>query len=228
MSKLLVLFVIGLLILVGYQYCVEGYRFKRTGDAYQLATEAMTKGEGFQEMNLPLRTLRVAVVTNAWVSDEHIRVNFADASALLEEQVGVRLKVVRIFHDSTQTTRSLLRLQRFLRGFRKNNPDFDIIAAVSLPASDDEETPCELGIFCSSIAMINEGRNIVFLALYKETIAHEIGHAFLGNCHSPRGIMRPTPSDRYFSIADREKILRNKWKDFRRNPSPIETCLGLC
>lgn len=202
--------------------------WKNHDPEYQLTHDVLNETE-FQKANYPLRTLRVAVVAREWVGDEFVRGTFQETSQLLEAQVGIRLEVT-IFHEPAWTTRSLFRMHHVLKQFRVAHPEFDIVAGISLNSMEDEKQWwCDNEGGVCTIGMVNEWRNVALLTLYPTLIVHEIGHMFTESpWHSPIGALRSPAQTPYFSIADRERILSNKWKDFKRQPWFLETCLGFC
>lgn len=165
----------------------------------------------FRAENQPVRTLRVAVLMNDASLEHFARGVFQDASDHFEQQVGIRLQVT--FHRGPAwETRSFFPIHSTLREFRAEHPEYDLVFGVAL-THDNDERPCLFG--SCFIGMIDDGRNIALLTLSRQVILHEIGHAFLGIWHSPSGIMLPVPEGEYFTVANREEILRNKWQDFR-------------
>lgn len=179
------------------------------------SVETMLSRPDFRSDNLPIRTLRVAVIANEWVGRDFTVATFRDASELLYSQVGIRLEVVLFTDEPKFGTRSFLPIHHVLRVFRRTHRDFDFIVGVSL-TYDNNERPCFFGT--CYVGMVDDGRNIALLTLSRTVIVHEIGHLFLGIGHSPAGIMRPMSEGDYFSVKDREIILENKWKEFRDGP----------
>lgn len=177
--------------------------------------EGLLEEKVFQRENLPIRVLFVAIIVDADGSDDRVHAVIEESSALLVRQVGIRLEVV-VYREKLHA-RTIKESHRFLRKFRTEHPDFDIIAAVSRNGSDDPDE-CPNKRFCR-IASISEERNIAMLDLYAAIFIHEIGHGF-GAFHSQSGVMMEYPTTPYFSPADREIVLRHKWKVFRDDIFP--------
>lgn len=165
----------------------------------------------FRSENLPIRTLKVAVIANEWVGDDFVLVTFRQASDLFEKQAGIRFAVT-LYNGSEWNTRSFFPIHLALREFRSVHRDYDIIIGISLAFSNDDR-PCFFG--SCYVGMIDDGRNIALLTLSRQVVLHEVGHAFLGIWHSSSGVMKHVPESEYFSVSNRKKILREKWKDFR-------------
>ncbi|MDO8521182.1 MAG: hypothetical protein Q7S52_03640 [bacterium] len=164
----------------------------------------------FREENLPIRTLRVAVIVSGFESDEHVRGAFSRASEIFETQTGIRFAVT-IYREPEWKTHSFFQIHPVLREFRKTHLEYDIIVGASLRFPRKDQW-CFLGTCYDG--MIDDGRNIAILQLVPTTIVHEVGHAFLGIWHSTSGIMTPSVESAYFTHGDRKKILRRKWKSF--------------
>ncbi|OGZ05757.1 MAG: hypothetical protein A3C93_00625 [Candidatus Lloydbacteria bacterium RIFCSPHIGHO2_02_FULL_54_17] len=184
--------------------------FDKDDPEYQ-SVAGMIQDPEFRQGNLPVRTLRVAVIANEWVGDDFVLATFRDASESFERQVGIRFEVT-LFKGPKWETRSFAYIHGALREFRVEHPEYDLVFGVSL-AYDNDERPCLFG--SCYVGMIDDGRNIALLTLSPQIILHETGHAFLGIWHSPYGVMKPIPEGEYFSVANRRRILRNKWDDFR-------------
>ncbi len=171
----------------------------------------MLEDADFRQSNLPIRTLRVAVIANEWVGDDFVLATFRDASESFERQAGIRFEVT-LFKGPKWETRSFSYIHGALREFRTEHPEYDLVFGVAL-TYDNDERPCLFG--SCFVGMIDDGRNIALLTLSSQIVLHEAGHAFLGIWHSPYGVMKPIPEGEYFSVADRQRILRNKWDDLR-------------
>ena len=177
--------------------------------------ERLLEEKVFQRENLPTRVVSVAIVVDADISDDNVHAVVEESSALLMRQVGIRLEAV-IYREKLHA-RTIKELHQFLRKFRAEHPDFDFIAAVSRNGSDDPDE-CPNKRLCR-IASIAEDRNIAMLDLYAKVLIHEIGHGF-GAFHSQSGVMMAYPTTVFFSPADRETVLRHKWKVFRDDIFP--------
>ena len=170
----------------------------------------------FIAKNLPVRTLEVAVVVSGWMSDESIRWEFEAASELLRAQVGIALHVT-VFREPVFGSRAFHVVHATLRDFRKTHPDFDIVVGLSLPEGAESYT-CFLGFCFTGMIDPSVMNNFVIFTLSRDVIIHELGHVFLGIFHSERGVMMPSSEGVYFTLDDRERILRNKWKYLRHVP----------
>ncbi len=184
----------------------------------------------FQQENLPLRTLRVAVLTESIGEDAQLSTAFTDASALLEQQVGIRLDI-KIFHDLPWRGRSLFAIHRQVEQFRETHQEFDIVVGVALTFNNSEAW-CwhneEKGFDECIGGMVKEARNIALHTILSVLIAHEFGHTFLGIWHSKGGLMESFPVDKYFLESDRKRVLQNKWKDFHQRPNLLKRCFSFC
>lgn len=185
--------------------------FNKDDPRYQ-SVEPLLLHPDFRSAHLPIRTLRVAVIMDESVEEDLARATFREASDLLLQQVGIQLEVTFFANRLKRSTRSFFPIHRALRQFRELHSDYDVIAGLS-PTSSDDERPCFLG--SCYLGMVDDGRNIALVTLSHTVIIHEVGHLFLGIGHSSSGVMKAIPENDYFSVANRKKILKNKWKDFR-------------
>lgn len=168
----------------------------------------------FLRQNQPVRTLEVLLVIDETTSEHIARSIIESASHHLDRQIGVRLRVSRV-ETVVWGTRSFGGIHRELKALRKRYPGHDIVIGVTLR---DEEwfDDCPPRTNCAW-GKTYEWRNIVLRKLYPEVLAHEVGHTLTPGkiFHSPKGLMTATDNERYLSIRDRERMLRNKWRDYR-------------
>jgi hypothetical protein len=166
----------------------------------------------FQAQNKPMRILHLAVVYEEGMTEQSIRTAFAGASLLLEEQVGITLEVTLFTREKFQA-RSFQGVRRDMRLFHETHPDHDLYVGIILRENFEERCRDKM----CTIAQIGIGwRDIAILELEQNAITHEIGHAFLREIfHAPVGIMAEPISGDYFTRANRESILRSKWRNFR-------------
>lgn len=182
--------------------------------------EREVNDQEFQKQNLPIRTLRAVVYIEEDASEETIRDAILDASQLLERQVGVVLAVVEV-KKIKWLAPSFGGVNRDLSELRNQHPQADILIGVVFSFTDFLEA-CDHGDPRNCVVgETHEWRNIVLHSLTREVIAHEIGHTLLWRkwLHSPGGLMTLMHENPYLSIADRERILRLKWRDYHKKPA---------
>jgi hypothetical protein len=180
-------------------------------DEYRTVREDR-KNPAFQAENKPMRILSLAVVYEEGVTEESIRSAFADASFLLEDQVGVKLELT-LFARKKFEARSFGGVRRDMNLFHETHPDHDLYVGVISPTNFEEQCIRNL---CVEAEISIGWRHVAVKLLKPNFIAHEIGHALLQEAfHSPTGLMGVPVSGNYFTRANRKTILRNKWRNFR-------------
>ena len=178
------------------------------------SVESLLEKESFRQSNLPVRTLRIAVVVSGLVDGEHVTSIFRDASNLLEQQVGVRFAVT-LYYEKAWETNSMQEIFSVLKVQQIERSDLEHELFFGVPKSYLPSClfPCKYTARETQVGGILNGRYVALLHLSRKHIIHEVGHAF-GVEHSPSGLMASVPLSEYFSVADREMLLKNKWKKF--------------
>lgn len=194
-------------------------------DPDQRTVERFMHDPAFQEKNLPIRVLRVVVLAGAYYDEETARDALGVASRLLKEQVGVELVIVHSEYRHWQT-RTYMGVHAELERARREHPDADV--AIGFFRYDREEDACD-GRGTCIIGLTLAARNIAVTTSDYLTIVHEFGHVLMPlEPHAPRGIMtadaRAPDRSAYFTLRNREIILREKWRDLNmtidRIPAP--------
>lgn len=166
--------------------------------------------------NLPIRTLSVTVLLGEHEELVDVQYQFIGASELLREQVGVVLDVTYVRKPSW-TPRSFFDLAFKTTRAGYKHPNANLLVGIGL-LPKEEEWSCHVGSNgvkrCVAGVYLGNG-TIIFRRLDPSIIAHEIGHAFIGLGHSPTGVMTSGTESRYFSVADRKRFLKKKWKTTR-------------
>ncbi len=166
----------------------------------------------FQEENLPLRTLRLGVFLDSTYSGEDVVPLVDEASTALEEQLGIHLEVVYNRPINLEKRECNLMLDK-LHSFVLHVPDSVDVAVAFVSFKFPGSLFMWKGVIDDSY------RRYIILRGSTKELVHEIGHCFiLSHSHSSNGVMKSTPSTTYFSPADREEILKNKWRNFNEKP----------
>lgn len=197
---------------------------RNTGDADQ-TVERLLNDPKFQSENLPIRTVDVAVFADTFLGEEDARRAVEAASQLLEQQVGIRLRVTYLETVAWQKrdTNTVLdhELEHLLRG---NDFDLAIGFTYSFSARDLECKETSADSTCI-VGRTVDWRYIHVRVTDPAILAHEVGHAFLRVCgHSPTGLMRSVVTSQYLSLMDRAAMLKNKQMNFKRDLFLSERC----
>ncbi|MCR4290293.1 MAG: hypothetical protein NUV86_08565 [Candidatus Scalindua sp.] len=179
-------------------------------------TETTVKSQlnilAFQEENLPIRTLRLGVFLDSTYSGEEIAHLVDEASTALEEQLGIHLEIVYNRPINLEERECDLMLDELQDSALRVPDSVDVaVAFVSfkIPGS----------LFMWKGVIDDSYRRYIILRGSTKELVHEIGHCFiLSHSHSSNGVMKSAPSTIYFSPADREEILKNKWRNFNEKP----------
>ena len=171
----------------------------------------------FQAENLPIRELRV------WVYyEDYCQIN--KLSDLMEAQVGIRLNMTKYTPVEWESIGLLSRIEQMYD--INNSTDFDI--AIGFGHLTGPEAFMMLLGMPMAFGMIDDTyrRFITLKTMETEITLHEIYHSvILNHAHSLTGVMPALdfkifpglPSlnmGNYLTKADREEVLRNKWRDF--------------
>ncbi|MDH5203079.1 MAG: hypothetical protein OEZ31_09900 [Nitrospirota bacterium] len=186
----------------------------------------------FQQENLPVRTIRVAIANDNSREEQEINALLQEASNSLREQVGIELNRVmtKPIKWSTRTPEGMV------EDMRKNfstleKRQFDIaIASVTYTASDKGlqllglilPIPVWDGCIDSTYR-----RYIVIKKLDKNILLHEIFHSLIfSEDHDTGGVMHavqiqivpgvPLNITEYLTPEDRKESLKNKWRNFNQ------------
>lgn len=184
--------------------------------------EHMMSDPAFQRENLPIRTLRVAILADERFSEETVRQIFNDVSRDLVMQVGIALEVVGWRVEQLPNKDSAAVFRR-LRRHCPRFPSHDIVIGITIDEAGTEEWDGDRHIIGRANHLF---RSIHLRALGRHVIIHEIGHLLLGPLvdHSPTGVMHKHAIVPFFSRRDRARILQRKWDDLRacgtQDPSP--------
>lgn len=189
----------------------------KTGEDELTSVEPVLGSAEIEKENLPVRSLRVVVFSNANEPLSYIEFQFERASELLRQQVGVRLEVTHV-HATSWTPRTLVGLMLKTNEKAYAYPSNDIVIGIALAPTDEEKNchefisgrtkNCTAGIAFSSHAIVLQNIDVQY-------IVHEIGHLFIGMGHSLSGAMQGVVESPYFSVADRKRFLDKKWKNTR-------------
>lgn len=168
----------------------------------------MLGNEQFKKENLPIRTVRIAVIADTTYDEWFVREMFFQASTSLENQVGIRLEIVHFAHGKLPH-RSVNKTFMMLAHKCIRLPVHDITIGITYipPAEDDMnmEMPSKIGVANHLLG------NIHLRGLYPTLIVHEVGHLLLGHTgHSLAGVMFTPAQNIYFTITDRRIILSRK------------------
>jgi hypothetical protein len=189
------------------------------------------KDHEFQAQNLPVRTLRILLLTDGSDNKSKI-INLIDrCSQLIEGQVGIRLEIVawkNIDWNDTDWKSKLLTvrmLKKIANRTRSDRGRFDIaIAFTSLTLFGDGV----LGLFGGTwLGVIDDTyrRYIIVKLLDPYVLMHELFHAFIfSEAHSMTCIMSTGfyPIGKnclWLGMKDRMEVLRNKQRDFSIKPN---------
>jgi hypothetical protein len=184
------------------------------------------KDPEFQAQNLPVRVLRIFVLTDSTHDKSKITKFIDQCSHVIEEQVGIRLEIVEWKNIDWNDTdwKSKLLTVRILKNIanrtRNDRGRFDIaIAFTGLSLFGDGV----LGLFGGTwLGVIDDTyrRYIVVKLLDPYVLIHELFHAFIfSEAHSMTCIMATGfyPLGRHclwLGNKDRVEVLKNKQRDF--------------
>jgi len=188
------------------------------------------KDKEFQAENLPIRTLRVLVLTDGTYDKSKITKLIDQCSQLVEEQVGIGLEIVdwkNIDWNDLDWKGKLLTvriLKNVANKARSDRDRFDIaIAFTGLSLLGDGV----LGLFGGTwLGVIDDTyrRYIIVKLLDPYVLMHELFHAFIfSEAHSMTCIMATGfyPLGKnclWLGTKDRMEVLRNKQRDFSKKP----------
>lgn len=176
----------------------------------------------FQRENLPVRVLRVLVMSDGTYKEAEIEKFVAKCSGLSEVQVGLKLVIwgwhpIRWGTERNVVPKMIVRMVEETWGKRE---DFDI--AVGLTFFESFEGPDKLMLGAIDTFF---WRYILVRELDPQVLLHELFHAFLPEkAHAQEWVMRemkhPYGSEWYWlRPEERKEILQNKWRDFNVMPA---------
>lgn len=172
----------------------------------------------FRAQNLPMRTLKIAVLADPRLSEETVRRAFADASHDLSMQVGIAIKIVWWGTETLPNNDSSAVFRR-LRALCPRVPAHEIAIGITLEEAGQEEWVGDMRIIGRANHLFH---SIHLRSLRRHVILHEIGHLLLGPLagHSQVGVMHERAVTPFFSLRDRSLVLERKWGDLSACWSP--------
>lgn len=163
---------------------------------------------------LPIRTLRVLVVTDNSHDLAEITKSVGEASGVLKKQIGIELHILPspILVNWKEERITFEELQKISS---EREGEFDI--AIGFGRQLPEQVPAYTEAMNESIYR----RFIISMSTHPWLLAHEVGHSFIFcHVHSVSGLMQAYGSvfmganEYTFAKEDREEALRNKWRKF--------------
>jgi len=193
--KLAIVIIIGLLL--------------TTGCATIGTVKSLLDEPSFQQENLPVRELKLAVATDGSRSRKNIEELIKKTSDLMEKQVGVRLIISHWFDIYWRSKDWDEMTDIFAARVQNCKNEFDV--AVGFTNWN----------MVRSQAFVKKNRYIIIRNFTVHAFAHELGHAFLVG-HSRSGLMAPNTgpfsgATDFFTAEDRERVLINKWRNFTKD-----------
>lgn len=196
-----------------------------------LASCATVKGHvhdaDFRAENLPLREVRVLVVTDGSHGRDQIDQLIWECSRVFDEQVGIRfvpIEYISIQWEKRDPTSMLEKLFNAAEGH-----EFDLAIGFTRWNVGEGLMRNLMGAWEGCIDDTYR-RYIIVKHLDRRTLLHEVGHAFIFSTqHSTAGLMMPVSfqllpfipvklESLYFTQEDRREVLKNKWRDFSEIP----------
>lgn len=186
---------------------------------------------GFMLQNQPKRVLEVMIVTEKNPDINEITQWLNTCSQAIDEQVGIALKPTHFIQvQSLPSANDISGRLSALYSIGKNLNDWDIM----INLTGYEVTDIILGVMnlFFPVPMIegyiddNYRRIIVLKSKDYRTFVHEFFHAFILSHEHSDGVMAgltlqllpftpPLNGTIYLSEADRDEVLKNKWRHFR-------------
>ena len=185
----------------------------------------------FQEENQPTREIRVVLFKDAFVPRFLVEAMIFESNLNFESQAGIRLKVIAWeTADSGWILRSVDYIHKDMARRLEGRNGWDMAIAIT------HQTPW--GFMAANtvgwIAAAIDDKYRRFIALREKSsyyLEHEVWHSFiLSKDHSWNGIMSPLGvrlvpltsafpiGGRHLNKAQRDEVLRNKWRDFNKVP----------
>lgn len=186
----------------------------------------------FTLQNKPQRVLDVLIVTEKTADINEITQWLNECSQVIDEQVGITLKPTHFVQvQSLPSANDMSKRLSALSSIGKNHKDWELM----INLTNYEVSDVILGVMNLIFPVpIVEGyiddanrRIIVLKSKDSHTFIHEFFHAFIfSHDHSGGGVMSamtiqalpftpPLNSTNYLSKADRDEVLKNKWRRFR-------------
>jgi Tfp pilus assembly protein PilF len=176
----------------------------------------------FQRENLPVRILRVLVVTDGTYKEAEIEKFVAKCSMISQIQVGLKLAIwgwhpIRWEAERNDVQKMLVRMVEETWVKRE---DFDIAVGFTFFESMEGPDKLMLGVIDTFF-----WRYILVREIDPQVLLHELFHAFLPEkAHAQewvmRGVKHPYGSEWYWlRPEERKEILQNKWRDFNLMPA---------
>jgi hypothetical protein len=166
-----------------------------------------------QADNLPIRTLRVVLLYEDADYIDELTALVETTSQLLREQVGIVLKITdaQAIKFESYDMPHMLGQMILKMGSRK---DYDMAIAYSERNMVDIAS-CVLWCWAGAIDQ-RYRRYIILRNFHRSVLMHEIGHAFIASHKHSWGLMAEDTAlmGDYFTTADRNEILKNKWRSF--------------
>jgi hypothetical protein len=178
----------------------------------------------FVQKNHPIRTLDVLVLSDGSYEKAEIEQFIQESSKLLEEQVGVNLRITS--HIPVQWSNREI---PYMLSTVKNTTDgtqFDMAVAFTKRTPGEFVMRNVLGVDWDGCIDDTWRRYVILKALDKHALLHEVAHAFvLNQTHAAHGLLAPMTvqllplvplkiESLYLTAEDRNDFLRNKWRSF--------------
>ncbi|MDA8239673.1 MAG: hypothetical protein M0Z67_04780 [Nitrospiraceae bacterium] len=192
--------------------------------------QSRLEDDQFKMQNLPVRTLRVCVVTDPGRKKDSVAGLLREVSLSLAEQVGIRLETVMTADMTFETSGQDGMINQLYKKVFARRSDFDIAIAFTSFSTGDyllkllSLVTVPLPVWHGAIDDTYR-RYIVVKSLDKQVLIHEIFHAFIfARAHGggvmravslqPLPFMRPVGTTVFLTESDRKEVLLNKWRNF--------------
>ncbi len=187
------------------------------------------KNPEFQEENLPIRDVRLAILTDSSYSDKIIKDTVGEVSESLKEEVGVTLSI-SMWQSVKLESKKATEVMEVASQQLRNIPGWDICVVVTSYSAGQFLLAETVG---AVMAVTDDyyRRYIITKEMSFHILKHEICHCFVfAHEHSLTGIEMPmmlrllpfTPSvsvgGSSLTPEMRKDFLKNKWRDFNDGP----------
>jgi len=193
---------------------------------------ATTKEDGvtpqFVQENLPIRNLRICLITDKGVLPEEAESLISETSSHMDAEVGIILTTtVMLTNVDKWPSRKKGEMLGHIYLLSKPYLDkFDICISITRPTASEK---IKKGLLRDWNGVIDDlyRSYIIVKEIDSRTLLHEMYHAFIfSHLHSKSGIMQASRkskfpfipvyqnSSKYLSPPDRKEVLENKWRHF--------------
>ena len=174
------------------------------------------KNPAFQDQNLPVREIKLVVFIEKESDQEGKEKFISECSDLLEEQVGMKLRIVKFGKTSWSGYSPIGKLNDLFRQ-AQDYKDWDMVVAF--------KSRLGWGLF-AGIIDDSYRRYMIIGKMDKYVFLHEFFHAFIfdkehSGCVMMSGFYPIGNRCLWLMPDDRKEVLKNKWRDFGIKPIVI-------